>query len=180
MQCIAQSIDGVYLCTGNTFHDARGSFTLVWQPEVLQTYGLPTTLIQGMCSFNTHRGTLRGLHAQHDPHAQGKWVRASRGALYDVIVDLRPSSRTYGHWCGVELTADTRQVLYVPPGCLHGYQTLHDETEMLYFVTAPYVPEAEFGHRYNDPAFSIHWPIMPPTHLHPRDASYPDFVRVTV
>lgn len=177
MHCESQKITDVYVCDGQSFTDTRGIFTLMWQPELLATYGLPATLVQGMSSFNPFRGTIRGLHAQRAPHAQGKWVRAIRGVLYDVIVDIRPESSTYGQWVGIELTADSRRLVYVPPGCLHGYQTLVDDTELLYFVTAPYCPAAEFGHRYDDPSFNIIWPMGTPTQIHPRDASFPDFVK---
>jgi dTDP-4-dehydrorhamnose 3,5-epimerase len=102
---------------------------------------------------------LRGLHYQVDPHAEAKFVRCTRGAIYDVIVDLRPASSTHGQWLGVELAADNGTMLYVPEGFAHGYQTLADDTEMYYLTTTAYAPAAARGVRYDDPAFKIHWPL---------------------
>ena len=169
------SIPDVYVFDVPSFPDNRGIFSIVWQPNAVSGLPCDTTLVQGMRSFNYRRGTLRGLHLQVDPHAQSKWVQATRGTLYDVIVDVRPMSPTFRQWVGITLTASTPQVVYVPAGCAHGYQTLEDNTEMLYFITAPYVPDAERGYRYDDPAFQITWPAGTPTEIHPRDASFPWF-----
>jgi dTDP-4-dehydrorhamnose 3,5-epimerase len=123
---------------------------------------------------NHRRGTVRGMHYQSAPHQEVKVVRVVRGAIFDVAVDLRPGSPTFRQWVGVELSAANRRVLYVPTGLAHGYQTLEDDTDVLYFVSAPYVPALQQGVRWNDPAIGIDWPLGTPTIIHPRDAAYPD------
>lgn len=173
MQSRQLAIPDVHVFDVPQFPDARGSFSIVWQPDAFASVGCDTTIVQGMRSFNHRRGTLRGLHLQIAPHAQAKWVQATRGTLYDVIVDVRPASPTFRQWVGITLSATRPQVVYVPAGCAHGYQTLEDETEMLYFITTPYVPDAERGYRYDDPAFQIDWPAGPPSEIHPRDAAFP-------
>jgi dTDP-4-dehydrorhamnose 3,5-epimerase len=114
------------------------------------------------------------MHYQAAPFEEAKIVRVVRGAIFDVAVDLRPSSPTYRQWVGFELTADDRRIMYIPAGCAHGYQTLVDETEVFYFVSAAYSPPHQRGVRWNDPAFGIEWPLGAPTSIHDRDASYPD------
>jgi dTDP-4-dehydrorhamnose 3,5-epimerase len=116
-----------------------------------------------------------GLHWQVPPVEQVKSVRVTRGAVFDVVVDLRAGSATFGQWVGVELSADNRRLLYVPAGFAHGYQTLADDTDVFYFVSAPYSPRHETGVRWDDPAFGVEWPLGPPAVISPRDAGYPDF-----
>jgi dTDP-4-dehydrorhamnose 3,5-epimerase len=116
------------------------------------------------------------MHFQAAPFQEAKVIRAVRGAIFDVAVDLRPDSPTFKQWTGHELTAENRQVMYVPPGCAHGYQTLDDDAEVFYFVSAPYSPPHQRGVRWNDPAFGIDWPLGAPVSIHERDASYPDFL----
>ena len=118
---------------------------------------------------------MRGLHFQRPPHAETKIVRCTRGAIYDVIVDLRPASPTHKQWLGVELTADNRRMLYVPEGFAHGYQTLVDDTEIFYQVSAFYTPEAEGGVRWDDPAFGIEWPDSESPLLSDKDRTWPDY-----
>ncbi|MGH7930054.1 MAG: dTDP-4-dehydrorhamnose 3,5-epimerase family protein, partial [Candidatus Binatia bacterium] len=130
--------------------------------------------VQANLSFNWKNGTLRGLHYQVAPHEESKLVRCTRGALYDVIVDLRPQSPTYLRWLGVELTADNHRMLYVPEGFAHGYQTLVDATEAFYQVSAFYAPGAERGARYDDPAFGIEWPAEVIV-ISDKDAGWPDY-----
>ena len=154
--------------------DARGLFARTFCEEEFATAGLPTRFVQSSVSFNTWRGTLRGLHYQLHPRAEGKLVRCTRGAIYDVVVDLRSSSDTFLHWVGVELTAENRRALYVPPGCAHGFQTLTDDAEVLYLMSEFYAPDLARGVRWNDPIFGIAWPIADAT-LSERDATYPDF-----
>ena len=124
--------------------------------------GLATRFAQGSIAFNKERGTLRGLHYQAEPHAEAKLVRCIRGAVHDVIVDLRPASPTFKRWVAVELTASDGRMLYVPEGLAHGYLTLEDESETLYLISAPYAPEAARGVRWDDPAFGIEWPARAP------------------
>ena len=154
--------------------DGRGLFARTFCENEFAAAGLPTRFVQSSVSFNTRRGTLRGLHYQVPPKAEGKLVRCTRGAIYDVVVDLRSQSATFLRWIGVELTAENRRALYVPPGCAHGFQTLTDDAEVLYLMTEFHAPETARGVRWNDPIFGVEWPIPNPT-LSERDAAYPDF-----
>lgn len=172
-----QHIPGVFLIECDVFADARGSFTRAWMPEEFQAHGLSTAIAQCMFAHNHRAGTIRGMHWQADPMWEHKTVRVTRGAIYDVAVDLRPDSPTYLQWVGAELTADNRRILFIPPGCAHGYQTLVDDTEVFYFVSKDYSPAHQRGARYNDPAFDIRWPLGAPTMINERDAQYPDFAR---
>ena len=154
--------------------DQRGLFARTFCEEEFAAAGLPTRFVQSSVSFNTRRGTLRGLHYQAGPRPEGKVVRCTRGAIQDVVVDLRPTSATFLRWVGVELTAENRRALYIPPGCAHGFQTLTDDSEVLYLMTEFYAPEMARGVRWNDPVFGIDWPIANPT-MSERDATFPDF-----
>ena len=154
--------------------DDRGLFARTFSEEEFASAGLPTRFVQSSVSFNTRRGTLRGLHYQAPPMPEGKLVRCTRGAVHDVVVDLRPSSATFLRWISVELTAENRRAIYVPPGCAHGFQTLMDDSEVFYQMTELYAPELARGVRWNDPMFRIEWPIAEPT-ISERDATYPDF-----
>jgi dTDP-4-dehydrorhamnose 3,5-epimerase len=131
-------------------------------------------LAQCNLSFNRLAGTLRGMHYQRAPHAEAKLVRCTAGAIYDVIVDLRPESSTFMKWAAAELSAENRRLLYVPEGCAHGYQALTDGAEVFYQVSAFYHPPSEGGLRWDDPAFGIRWPL-PVVAISAKDASYPDW-----
>jgi len=133
---------------------------------------LCSTFVQGSISFNETAGTLRGLHYQADPHPETKIVRCSAGSIFDVIVDLRPSSKSYLKWCGEELSAQNRRSFYIPAGCAHGFVTLEDRTEVVYEISEFYHGESARGVRWNDPAFGIVWPRQP-TRMSERDAAYP-------
>lgn len=152
------ALPGVYLVDPEPREDSRGFFARAWCREEFAAHGLATRHEQTNLAFNHTQGTLRGLHYQAEPHAEAKLVRVTRGAVWDVAVDVRPDSPTYRRWVGVELTAESRRMLYVPAGFAHGYLTLADGTELLYQVSAAYAPQAERGLRYNDPALSIAWP----------------------
>jgi dTDP-4-dehydrorhamnose 3,5-epimerase len=154
--------------------DERGFFARIWCRREFLAHGLKTELTQCSISFNRRKGTLRGLHYQMPPHEEAKLVRCTLGAIYDVIVDLRPDSSTYLNHFAVELTQDNRTMLYVPEGCAHGFQTLVDETEVLYQMSAFYSAEHAAGHRWNDPAFRIDWPLDV-SMISDRDRSYDDF-----
>jgi len=154
--------------------DARGFFARTFCRDELVAAGLPGDFMQASVSYNLRRGTLRGMHFQAAPHEEPKLVRCTRGAIHDVIVDLRPTSATHCRWFGVELSAENRRTLYVPPGLAHGFQTLVDDTEILYQMAEPYVPALARGVRWNDPAFAIAWPIADPF-MSERDAAYPDY-----
>jgi len=154
--------------------DERGFFARIWCRQELAAQDLDTGIAQDSLSFNRHRGTLRGLHFQRPPHDETKIVRCTRGEIFDVIVDLRPRSFTYLHWEGFELTADNRRALYIPKGFAHGFQTLTDQAEIAYRISAFYAPEAASGYRYDDAAFGITWPL-PVTVISCRDLSWPAF-----
>ena len=156
--------------------DARGYFARTWCRREFAAAGLDVALAQCSVSHNRRRGTLRGLHYQAAPHEEDKLVRCTRGALHDVIVDLRPGSATYTRHFAVELTVENGRALFIPRGFAHGFQTLADDTDVLYQMSEFYAAEAARGVRWNDPAFGIAWPIAEPI-LHPRDAGYPDFAR---
>jgi dTDP-4-dehydrorhamnose 3,5-epimerase len=156
--------------------DERGSFTRFFDAEEWRTRGLNASVAQCAVSNNPRRGTLRGLHYEVEPWAECKLVRCTRGAIYDVIVDLRPASATLGRWFGVELTETDNRALYVPEGFAHGFQTLVDATEVTYHLSQVYVPEAARGVRWDDPAFAIDWPpIDAPRVISERDRGFPDF-----
>ena len=155
--------------------DERGYFARTFCQDEFARHGLPGGFVQCSLSFNRRRGTLRGLHYQAEPCPEGKLVRCTRGAIFDVMLDLRRSSPSYCRWFGVELSADNARAVYIPPGFAHGFQTLSDDAELFYQMTAAYLPELARGARWNDPAFAIAWPLADPI-LSPRDAGFPDFV----
>jgi dTDP-4-dehydrorhamnose 3,5-epimerase len=154
--------------------DDRGFFARTFCQHEFTDHGLEPVVAQCNLSWNARAGTLRGMHYQLPPAAETKLVRCTSGAIYDVIVDLREDSPTYLQHFGVELTAENRRALYIPPGCAHGFQTLIDDSEVLYLMTEFYVPELARGVRWNDPVFGVEWPIADPT-ISERDATYPDF-----
>lgn len=168
------SIPGAWIIDISPIHDARGFFAMTWLPDQLRERGMNPALAQCNLAFNHERGTLRGMHFQKAPHAQAKMIRATRGALLDVIVDLRPGSPTLHRWDAVELTADNHRMLYMPEGVAHGYLTLADDTEAYYHASAPWAPASESGVRWNDPAFGIQWPFEPVV-ISEKDATWPDF-----
>jgi len=167
-------IPGAWVIDITRISDARGFFAMTWLPDEMRERGMNPSLAQCNLAFNTRRGTLRGMHFQKAPHAQAKIVRCTRGALLDVVVDLRPDSPTFKQWDGIELTADNRRMLYMPEGIAHGYITLVDDTEAYYHASSPWVREAESGVRWNDPAFAIQWP-MPPSVISEKDQGWPLF-----
>ena len=156
--------------------DERGFFARTWCRQELAGRGLDTEIAQESLSFNRHRGTVRGLHFQRPPHVETKIVRCTRGAIFDVIVDLRPRSPSYLCWQGFELSAENRRAIYIPKDFAHGFQTLTDNAEITYQISAFYAPEAAGGHRYDDRAFAIAWPL-PVTVISERDLGWPAFNR---
>lgn len=159
--------------------DERGFFARSLCVEEFARYGLDGRIAQQSISWNPRRGTLRGLHYQAAPYAEDKLVRVTRGSIYDVIVDLRPQSPTYGHWHSVELSAHNRRQLYIPKGLAHGFQTLEDESEVLYQMTTPFHPDAPRGIRWDDPTLAITWPFPEMArqdgHISPKDRAWPAF-----
>jgi dTDP-4-dehydrorhamnose 3,5-epimerase len=171
----ATALAGAFIIDIERLPDERGFFARTFCRDEFAAHGLRTEFVQCNTSFNERRGTLRGMHFQREPHAEAKLVRCTRGAIHDVIVDLRPESATYCRWVAVELSADNERMLYVPEGVAHGFQTLADASEVFYQMAAMYRPESAAGVRWNDPAFAIRWPLPDPV-VSARDAGYGDFV----
>lgn len=165
---------GAFVVAPARFDDARGFFARAWSAKELAALGADARFVEGNISFNLRRGTLRGMHYQAAPHGQAKLVRCTSGAIYDVGVDLRPDSPTFGQWIGVELSARNRLALYLPGDFGHGYLTLEDDTEVYYQVTGEYAPASARGFRWDDPAFQIEWPLPHEFIINERDREYPD------
>src|SRR5713226_2750024 len=165
---------GAYIIEPERREDDRGFFARLWCQRELEQHGLNARVAQLNAGFTLRKGSLRGLHFQLPPCQEVKIVRCTMGALFDVILDLRPDSSTYKRWVGVELTADNRRMVYVPQGCAHGYQTFADNTEMYYQTSEFYAPELARGVRYDDPAFGIALPL-PVTSISEADRSWPDY-----
>jgi dTDP-4-dehydrorhamnose 3,5-epimerase len=165
-------LKGAFIIDLELKSDDRGFFARTFCAKEFEAHGLKPAVSQCNLSFNHKAGTLRGMHYQVTPACETKLVRCTRGAVYDVIIDLRPDSPTYRQHIGVELSADNRRALYVPEMFAHGYQTLTDDAEVVYQVTEFYTPGYERGARYNDPAFGIEWP-MPVAVISDKDANWP-------
>jgi dTDP-4-dehydrorhamnose 3,5-epimerase len=168
------AVEGVHLVQMEPREDERGFFARSFAAEEFLEHGMLPAVAQCNVSFNHRAGTLRGFHLSLPPHAEAKFVRCTRGAILDVVVDVRPGSPTFLQHVAVELTADNRDALYMPPHVAHAYQTLTDDAEVLYQVSAPYVPGAEQGYRYDDPAFGVRWPL-PVSVVSEKDAAWPAF-----
>jgi len=154
--------------------DKRGFFARSWCKQDFEHQGLNPNLVQCNISFNPRKGTLRGMHYQDGRYAEAKLVRCTKGAIYDVAVDMRPQSATFMQWIGTTLTAANRNALYVPEGCAHGFLTLEEDTEVFYQMSEVYHPEAARGVRWNDPAFKIDW-LGTAEVISDRDRTFPDF-----
>lgn len=165
---------GAYVIELERRADERGFFARTFCEREFAVHRLPTRFPQSNLSRNRHAATLRGMHYQAAPHRESKLVRCTTGAIYDVIVDLRPSSPTRLEWVGVELTAESGRALFVPEGFAHGFLTLFDDTDVSYQMGEFYEPDASRGIRWNDPCLNIRWPRQPAV-IAERDASYPDF-----
>jgi dTDP-4-dehydrorhamnose 3,5-epimerase len=159
--------------TPRRFGDERGFFSEVWNHARFAEAGIPTQFVQDNVSLSRSKGVLRGLHFQTPPAAQAKLVRVSRGSIFDVGVDIRRSSPTFGRWAGVVLSAEKWNQLYVPEGFAHGFVTLEDDTEVTYKVSAPYSPEHDRSIRFDDPAIGIDWPLDGEPVLSDKDAKAP-------
>ena len=154
--------------------DERGFFARAWCQKEFEAHGLDASLVQSNVSFNSRKGTLRGVHYQEAPQAESKLVRCTSGAIYDVVVDLRTESATFKEWVAVTLKAEERNMIYVPQGCGHGFLTLEDGTEIFYQMSQFYNAEAARGVRWNDPTFRIAWPQQVEV-ISERDRTYPNF-----
>lgn len=165
---------GAFVIELEPVNDERGSFTRTWSRREFQERGLNPAFEQCSTSFNHRAGTLRGMHYQTAPYAAAKLVRCTRGAVFDVIIDLRPSSATFKRWFATELREDNDRMIYAPEGFAHGFLTLADNSEIFYQIAAPYSKEHERGVRWNDPVFAIEWPAEIRI-ISERDRSYPNF-----
>jgi dTDP-4-dehydrorhamnose 3,5-epimerase len=174
MNFIRTAIPGVQIVDPERRGDERGFFARTYCREEFAKAGIAFDTVQCNASFNDRRGTLRGMHYQAEPTPEPKLVRCTRGAIFDVAVDIRPGSPTYCRWVSMELSADNGRALFIPAGCAHGFVTLADASEVFYQMGAAYVASLARGLRWNDPAFAIAWPLAPTT-MSERDASYPDF-----
>jgi len=171
-------VSGAYILESSKIPDERGFFALAWSRSEFLRQGLNADLVQCNISFNHRKGTLRGMHYQIAPLSEAKLVRCTRGSIYDVAVDIRPDSPTFGRHCGVVLDASHHRALYVPEGCAHGYLTLEEGCEVFYQMTASYAPEHARGLRWNDPSFGVRWPGEVAV-INERDRTWPDFGRVS-
>ncbi len=167
-------IPGAYVILIEPISDERGFFARSWSAADFRARGLNPELVECSISHNDLAGTLRGMHYQLAPHEESKLVRCTKGAIFDVVVDLRRSSPTFRRSAGVELTAANRKAVYVPDGCAHGFLTREADSEVLYQITHEYVPESARGVRWDDPAFAIQWPGQP-TRMSQRDREFPAF-----
>lgn len=171
-------IKGVFVILPERNEDERGYFARTWCRREFEKHGLNTGLVQCGTSFNRRRGTLRGMHYQISPHEEAKLIRCTRGSIHDVVIDLRPESPSHMHHFSVKLTAQDGNMLYVPAGLAHGFQTLEDDSEVFYQMSEFYHPEAARGVRWDDPAFGIDWPSYPNMRLmSERDRNWPDYNR---
>jgi dTDP-4-dehydrorhamnose 3,5-epimerase len=175
MRIIATALPGVYLIEPEPRADERGLFARMWCREEFGRTGLLADWVQSSVSFNTRANTLRGMHWQASPHEEVKLVRCTMGAAHDVVLDMRPESPAFCKWAAFEITAENRRAIHIPGGCAHGFQTLTDNTEILYHMSAFYHPESARGVRWDDPAFGIVWPTCDTRIIAARDAAFPDF-----
>lgn len=174
MKFTEASLKGAFIIEPDRIEDDRGFFARTFCRQEFEKHGLNPNLVQCSVSFNTKRGTVRGMHYQAKPHEEVRLVRCTRGAMYDVILDLRVDSPTFKQWIAVELTAENRAMVYLPEGFAHGFQTLEDDTEVFYQMSEFYHPESARGVRWDDPAFGIQWP--PGNRIiSVKDLAYPDF-----
>jgi dTDP-4-dehydrorhamnose 3,5-epimerase len=178
MQYEPTTVDGAFVVSLEPRGDERGFFARIFCAEEFAGRGLESCFVQINNSVSTHARTLRGLHYQIAPAGEAKLVRCIAGRAFDVVVDMRSGSRSFGRWAGAELTAENRRMMYVPKGCAHGFLTLADNTEMLYLASAPYAGAYERVLRWNDPVIGIDWPAIP-TVLSDKDRDAPDFSRTT-
>lgn len=167
-------LPGAYVVDLQKMEDERGFFARAFCRNEFEQHGMVSDVVQANMSWNPTRGTLRGMHYQHHPYQETKFIRCTRGAIYDVIIDLRKGTPGFGQWVGIELTADNRSALFVPRDFAHGFITLTDDTEVLYLVSQSYQPGSEGGIRWDDSRFSIDWPIDPVC-ISEKDANWPDY-----
>lgn len=171
LRFLATDIPGAFVIEPKASEDSRGLFARTFCAREFARAGIHLRIAQCGTSFNPRRGTLRGMHYQTAPHAEAKLVRCTRGAIYDVMLDIRESSPAYRRWVAAELTAENRRMVFIPEGVAHGFQTLADDSEVSYEISEFYHPECAGGRRWNDPAFQIAWPETPRV-ISERDANF--------
>ncbi|MET0366237.1 MAG: dTDP-4-dehydrorhamnose 3,5-epimerase family protein [Sphingobium sp.] len=174
MKFVATEVAGAFAVEVEPATDERGLFARTFCAETFAAQGLVSVWPQCNISTNVRRGTLRGLHYQADPQPEAKLVRATRGRVFDVALDLRPESASYLAWAAVELDAVRHNAFYIPAGCAHGFLTLEEDCALFYQMSAPYAPDLARGVRWDDPAFGIAWPFAPEV-IGARDAAWPDY-----
>ncbi len=174
VNCRPLSIAGAYQVDIEALGDERGLFARTYCAAEFVALGIELPIAQCSISYNRDRYTLRGMHWQRPPHPETKLVRCTAGQVWDCLLDLRPDSPTFKQWTAVELSAENRRAVLIPPECAHGFITLTPNTELFYMMSTPYAPESAMGVRWNDPAFNIEWPANPEV-LSAKDQSWPDF-----
>ena len=165
------NIEGAYIIESKKIEDQRGFFVNVWNKDEAQKNNLETALTESNIAFNQKKGTIRGFHYQLPPYEGAKLIRCTKGSIFDITLDLRPNSKTFKKWISVELTESNYKLNYIPSGCGHAYQTLEDNTEVVYLMTQQYMPEYESGIQYSDPSFKINWPLEP-TEISEKDKAW--------
>jgi len=176
MRFTETGLGGAKIIDPDPREDARGRFFRAWCAREFAEHGIDFSPVQANMGFRIQKGTVRGLHYQIVPALEAKLVRCTRGSMFDVVVDLRPGSPTFGNWYGTELSAENGRMLFVPELCAHGYQTLEENTEMYYLTSAYYEPSAARGARFDDAVFSIKWPL-PPASVSEQDLNWPPMPR---
>jgi dTDP-4-dehydrorhamnose 3,5-epimerase len=172
MTFVETAIKGAYIIELSPIRDDRGTFSRIICIDELKKIGHVKPIVQVNHSVNKQKGTVRGMHFQHAPYSEVKIIRCIKGAVYDVMIDLRRTSQTFLKWCSVELTPEAYNAIYIPEGCAHGFQTLKEDSELIYFHTAPYAPSSEGAIRYNDPLINIQWPLDV-MNVSAKDQNYP-------
>lgn len=174
MKVVDTPIQGLRIIEPDKFDDNRGYYLKSFEKKALRDQGIDFDIVQISHSFNQLKGTIRGVHFQVEPFAQAKLVFCGKGKVFDVALDLRKESKTYGEWYGVELTEENKQILYIPKGFAHGFQTLEDNSELIYFISEVYSKDHESGVKWNDPTFAINWSLEP-TVISDKDNKWPAF-----
>jgi dTDP-4-dehydrorhamnose 3,5-epimerase len=169
----ALALHGAFLIEPERHEDERGFFARVFSADDFRAHGLDTAISECSISYNRRSGTLRGLHYQMPPHAEGKLIRVTAGVIFDVVVDVRIGSPTFGRWAAFELSRSNRRMVWAPPGLAHGFQTLSDDAEVFYQISASYAPDAARGVRWDDPDLAIDWPSAPARIVSERDRALP-------
>ena len=165
------NLEGAYIIESEKIEDERGFFVNLWNKDDARKNSLETELTESNVAFNQKKGTIRGFHYQLSPYEGAKLIRCTKGSVWDITLDLRPNSKTFKEWISVELTESNYKLNYIPAGCAHAYQTLEDNSEVVYLMTQQYMPEYENGIQFSDPTFNVNWPLEP-TEISKKDKSW--------